>query len=1023
MHSFYDRNIISQQSYVCLCLSHDRNPLATVAETDKLSTTTTPFATTTTRKTKITTPDEFGDFDMDMDMLSHVDQLIEARQRLAQTSDVNASGPPSSTTTSAEPVPTKDPSTTTATIASHSKIDNMEEDDEFGDFPDIDFELLEEAARKRTTQQKENLQTKSDNYYNNNKAVSPTTTKTDEEDEFGDFPDIDLNVIDQAIATRSLTQPSYSSLPSNKDALTSSLVRNLRASDPASSDPSGLSFIKFSRYRVLNIHVDTRQYYKTVQVAEWKDVMLQDDEAEVNIHRNAHVVVTQYESKKDVPPSTVGLPAKSTRYPEAGFIQLRGQWYYSDLEPGDAIHICSLTGRFRTDANALPIVLHSHPPPGSEQDDLVIVHHPDLLMTPTVISETVACPRRAVLKQRNGSSGLTAPAALIGTLRHALFGWCMKEKNFEHPFVVQQTKKIIRENAEAMVGCGVTTQEAERQLLETMPVLLDFVMEHTTFLSPDQAAMPPHAFVNGHIGSDKGVRFAAHTTYSLEEPVVSPELALKGFVDAVMETTTMAVGNENNRNQHTITGLKHSLMALELKTGHNQTSQHTHMGQLSLYTLMLQARYGVQLKNDMLGSSPPITTGKPDPKGAASGGLLLYLNHQDSKAAHVAPEFDEFKSLIAQRNVIASQFLVSSKPRGIALAYEVEKPSEEGETKKVLLMEPAPPVVLPDVQQSERSCTRCFENQSCMLYARSETEVQDPTGVKMSHSSLLTKYTGQLQQEDLEYFRKWDRLVDLEAHATVGNTALAWLRDSQTREKVTGETISSLVYEGPSLSSKNASGVLLRFKRSPLSLSQSNLDGLSIGIGAHVVVSTDGSIFDDSQSDPKLEYMNTQREQKKFRQRMNIVRGFFEEASASEVLISAKHEDLDQIQNICDRFSQHSGNSEILFRVDKDNSAVGIGTLRQNLINLFTGDHSKNGKEDATPFEVAKQIRFPRLRDFIVRLRPPCFRDFDDTFLFREMGPRLPGCDPSVLAAEFLALNKDQQDAVRKVCPNLFVCF
>ena len=187
-----------------------------------------------------------------------------------------------------------------------------------------------------------------------------------------------------------------------------------------------------------------------------------------------------------------------------------------------------------------------------------------------------------------------------------------------------------------------------------------------------------------------------------------------------------------------------------------------------------------------------------------------------------------------------------------------------------------------------------------------------------SHRELLKKFTACLQRDDIEYFRKWDRLIDLEAHATVGNIATAWLVDSSEREKKTGETISSLVYDGAS-PSVQGSGALLRFRRSATSISDNNLDTLSIGKGSHVVISTDGCVFDDSQSDPKLEYMNTQSERKKFRHHMHIVRGFLEEATANDVVVSAQREDLDRIREMCSRFKKQPGGDAgafLTFRLD-----------------------------------------------------------------------------------------------------------
>jgi DNA replication factor Dna2 len=978
--------------------------------------------------------------------MSCVDQLLATKTSFSEPAKAAApvdgttagNAATSRTATPARPNEACQAPTKPTTMFHHDAAAVDDGDDEFGDFPDFDLEILDAISKQRSLtsiqsavpppeiRREEQSAAEDQLVYVDATTIAPYKPSTvvikqeepQEHDEFGDFPDFDMSTIDQVIATRSTQTTTGRMVPTTipPDSLSTEVVRNKRSH---STDPSGLSFIKFSRYKVLTVHVDSVRFYKTIVLAAWTNNMLQDDCAKINIHQNHHVEERVHHGETAL--CRRGLPPpRLTQYPEAGYLQLRGQWYYTELQPGDSIHVCSLTGRYRTDPGALPIVLHSHPPAGSEQDDLVIIHHPDLLMTPTVICETVSCPRRAVLKQRNGSTGLTAKSALIGNLRHALFGWCIKEQNFGQPLVVQQIQKIIRENAEAMVGCGVTSKEAEMQLLGTVPTILDFIKAHTTFLSPHQATMTPRAFVQGHIGCDKGVRFAAHATYSLEEPVVSPELALKGFVDAVLETTTITASNEHDRGQQTITGRHHSLMALELKTGHNQTSQHTHMGQLSLYTLMLQGRYGSKTGSAMVSSCPSRTTAKPDPEGAAAGGILLYLNQQSSKATHVAPGFHEFKSLIGQRNIIASELLKASKPRGVALAYEDENPVEgcnAGKQQKVFLLQPAPPVELPEVQPSERSCARCFENRTCMLYARSETEVDDRSGVRQSHGELLAKFTGMLVGDDLEYFRKWDRLIDLDADATVGNAATAWLVDSHTRETTTGQAISSLVYSGPA-PSPEGSGILLRFKRASLSPSQAKLDRLSIGIGSHVVVSTDGSIFDDSQSDPKLEYLNTQRERKKFRQRMNVVRGFLKVATSDEIFVSANREDLDRLQDIQGRFSKLSiddGNSPLLFRVDKDDSAVGIGTLRQNLINMFTADARKGSNEDPTPLEVAVRRRLPRLRNFVVRLEPPSFRTISDATLFQAIGPPIPGCDPQMLSQEFHALNSDQQDAVRKV--------
>jgi hypothetical protein len=107
------------------------------------------------------------------------------------------------------------------------------------------------------------------------------------------------------------------------------------------------------------------------------------------------------------------------------------------------------------------------------------------------------------------------------------------------------------------------------------------------------------------------------------------------------------------------------LVAIELKTGHNQNAQHAHMAQLSLYTIMLRARYG-SVRVDSTGRLDSCT----GQIGASESGILLYLNYQSHKAIHISPSIGEIKSLINQRNVVASEIRRSLKPRGLGIVTE-----------------------------------------------------------------------------------------------------------------------------------------------------------------------------------------------------------------------------------------------------------------------------------------------------------------------------------------------------------------
>eukprot|EP00934_Nitzschia_sp_Nitz4_P003179 Nitzschia sp. Nitz4//scaffold57_size113557//16663//21714//NITZ4_003983-RA/size113557-snap-gene-0.45-mRNA-1//-1//CDS//3329554822//3169//frame0 len=818
-----------------------------------------------------------------------------------------------------------------------------------------------------------------------------TSNRTILADEFGEFPDFDFDLLDSAVAQQTIQ--------SKETSLEKETVHNVQ---DTTSD-TGLRFIQFSRYKVLSVQEDQVNFRKTLSVAKWVEKMAREKQKLNRLHKDANVELCAGEASSE---SSFAL--SPNEYPECGKIQLRGQWYYSIIAAGDVIHVCSLEGQFKTDETALPLVLHTHPPVGSLQDDLVLIHHPDSLMTPTVVSETVSCPRRAVLRSRTGSTLLTNPSTLMGSLRHALFGVCMKEQNFELPFVQRHVHQIIRENAESLLGCGLSSSDAERQMLETMPILREFVKQHTTFagVTTKSPSAEPSTHVLGHLGSDKGIHFATHATYSIEEPVVSPELALKGFVDAVLETSTKPAGPGRSEK-------KDSLMALELKTGHNQTSQHTHMGQLSLYILMLQGRYGIRPANMPPSLSSGLSSsmgGKPDPEGAASGGLLLYMNQNSANAVHVAPDINEIKTLLAQRNILAAEIERASQPRGVQLSYTDENgnPKERNPTVKLF---PAPTAKLPQVQSSVHGCKRCYENHSCMLYANSEILDEDWAGVKRTHGELLSEYTGHLQPDDLEYFRKWDRLIDLEAHATVGTVATSWLTHPGSREQGSGDCMSGLIYDGAE-PKPTGSGVFLRFRRSNsaglVTSNQSNLNK-----GTHVVISTDGTPFERHSQQV---YLSTQQERKKFRHHFGIIRGDFGSATGTKVLVSVDRGSLDRIRGMVSRYSRSTETEdslELRFRLDKDTAAVGIGTLRQNLVSLFTADTARSSG-DATARNITRLRRFPRLRDFVVRQKVPTFLPIDEDSIFQSIERDIPGCRSQELMRDFQKLNQDQRDAVLK---------
>lgn len=228
-------------------------------------------------------------------------------------------------------------------------------------------------------------------------------------DDDDDFADVDFAALDdkivqhqqmtQAMDGNHRTPPPMQHLPPpppphapiyNRRVATNSAKTTL-------SDGSGPSYLKFSRYVIRSVQVDVKTFTKTIAVVTWtsKDEIGDRQESE----RLRKICEENNGRYFDNPLNAIEID---------GCLHLRGEWYHTQCHVGDVIHLCSLSGTYATDKSALPVVLHSNPPEGSDMhDDLLLVVHPDVLISPTLVSEAVKCPRLSVLQSRLGSTGLS----------------------------------------------------------------------------------------------------------------------------------------------------------------------------------------------------------------------------------------------------------------------------------------------------------------------------------------------------------------------------------------------------------------------------------------------------------------------------------------------------------------------------------------------------------------------------------------------------------------------------------------
>jgi DNA replication factor Dna2 len=216
----------------------------------------------------------------------------------------------------------------------------------------------------------------------------------DDDSFFGDFPDFD---VDEA-AKVALAQRDQN--VNNQMPITTGTTKATTGDDGffdddwTEEDMAALeadACLQFTRYRVLAVRHGDNIMMKELTLATWTTDMLRQEEQALRKRHHPFERST-----------TTTTEEAERQWSSAGVLTLEGSWSQTDVRVGDTIHLCSLLGRTMT--HRLPKSVGR----GGDKDDLVMIVHPDLLLAPTIISEGVSCPRRAVLKSRLGSTGLTS---------------------------------------------------------------------------------------------------------------------------------------------------------------------------------------------------------------------------------------------------------------------------------------------------------------------------------------------------------------------------------------------------------------------------------------------------------------------------------------------------------------------------------------------------------------------------------------------------------------------------------------
>ncbi|BBN05891.1 DNA replication ATP-dependent helicase/nuclease Dna2 [Marchantia polymorpha subsp. ruderalis] len=320
-------------------------------------------------------------------------------------------------------------------------------------------------------------------------------------------------------------------------------------------------------------------------------------------------------------------------------------------------------------------------------------------------------------------------------------------------------------------------------------------------------------------------------------------------------------------------------------------------------------------------------------------GLLYYLHTNQTQ--EVAVQQGELVGLIMRRNEHARDLLKASASQ-----------------------------TLPPLLQSSQMCQNCRQLDSCAVYHKAQDGV---TADSNRLGEVFDKSTTHLTTADLEFFQQWDRLIDLEFRDLLMSHSEIWRMPSKKREEL-GRCMSSLVLStSPNNSDdrKESAGYFLYTFRRASSTSDhsstgdmctpsSSLRDRPFHCGDYVVLSTESG-------------------------HTAVAGGIVASLNEVSIVIRLSHRLHNPKRS---EMSAKARTSQELWRIDKDESASIMATMRFNLLQLFV---KNNGDEQR--------------RRLIVGLEAPKF----------ECGPN-DDTDPGLkYVRSAIDLNEDQRHAINRI--------
>ncbi|KAI0746475.1 Dna2-domain-containing protein [Daedaleopsis nitida] len=560
------------------------------------------------------------------------------------------------------------------------------------------------------------------------------------------------------------------------------------------------------------------------------------------------------------------VPSKERRQ-----IILRDDWTHAEIRSDDTVNAIGEWAKSLASCIPTITVCSKHN---------FFIHHPDILLTATSLSNASQCSRRPLLANMVRSSSDVTPALVWGNMLHEVMQTCLSVARWDEKFLDKKIAEVVQRSLGDLLRIDIGVDQAIIEVKTRAQGLKGFANK---FMA--QSPKPDALLTNTRAGRGETSLLAISQLYDIEEDIWSPTYGLKGKIDASVEAVVHDIDDSSTPFARAAPKVKEtaSPAPFEIKTGRAVAGME-HRAQTMLYTLLMGERYGTEIPS----------------------GLLYYTRSEE--VVRVPAARNELRALLVARNEMAGHMMSRLRAKGSIVAKEDGE--DEGAIVAVEDLESFLPATIDDV----RTCGKCYALDTCMLYRKAVEGVEDTTS---DIADIYALKTGHLTSSQAAFFKKWEALISLEEKDLVRFRKELWTMSADEREEK-GRCFSNMTidssYRAP-LAMKPNSRREAKIHQSTYRFVRTTSSGTSL-LSGHMVVG-DAVVVS---VEPGL---------------LALARGFIVELAPDSVVLGVDHDlDEDMIQDRL-RGRRESILPRVVFRIDKDELFGGMARIRDSLAQLF----------------------------------------------------------------------------------------